>query len=96
VDPAGCVPVAGSRRCAQRHELARDLVAGDRHDAVATHGQDRQCPRVVTGEHRDIGGSLAADRRDLFEVAAGLLDGDDPRMVSEPQERGGIDVRAGP
>ena len=33
---------------------------------------------------------------DLVEVPGGFLDRDDPRMLGEPQERVGVDVRAGP
>ena len=96
VDPAGRRPSRRPGRRAQRDELARDLVGGHGHDAVAAHREDRQGPGVVAGEDRDVARPVAADPGDLLEVAAGLLDRDDPRMLGEPQERVRVDVRAGP
>ena len=96
VGPPCGLPVARPGRRAQRDQLARDLVGRDRHDAVAAHRQDRQRPGVVAGEDRDVARALAADAGDLLEVAAGLLDRDDARVLGQPQERVGVDVRARP
>ena len=94
VDPAGRVPVAGARRRTQGDQLSRDLVRRHGDHAVATEGEHRKRPGVVAGEHRDVTWPVAADARDLFEIAARLLDGDDPGMRREAQERVGVDVRA--
>ena len=96
MDAPGGGPVPGVRGRAQRDELARDLVGRDGDDAVAAHREHRQGPGVVAGQDRDVARPVAADPGDLLEVAAGLLDRDDPRVLGESQERVRIDVRAGP
>ena len=64
--------------------------------AVAAHREDRQGRRVVAGEDGDVARPVAADHRDLLDVAAGLLDRHDARVLGEPQERVRLDVGAGP
>ena len=51
---------------------------------------------VVAREHRDVARPVAADHGDLLDVRARLLHRHDPRVLGEPQERVGLDVRARP
>jgi hypothetical protein len=95
VDPPRAVPIAGSRGRAQCDQLTRNLVGGHGDDPVAAHGQDRQGPGIVAGQHGGVPRPVTADRRDLVEVAARLLDRDDTRVLGQAQERAGIDVGPG-
>ena len=96
VDPPGLVHVAARAGRAQRRHLARDLVARHGHDAVAAHREDRERRGVVAGQDGDVARPVAADHRDLLDVAARLLDRDHARVLGEPQERVGLDVGARP
>ncbi len=89
------VPVARPGGGAESRHLPGDLVRGDRHDAVAAQGEDRQRPGVVAGEDRHVARPLTTDPGDLLEVARCLLDGHDARVLGEPEKRVGVDVRAG-
>jgi hypothetical protein len=62
---------------------APDLVAGHRHDAIATEPQDRQGPGIVTGRHGDIPWAFGADPGDSTQV---------PRPARPSPSIGGIAV----
>ena len=96
VDPPRALGVAGVPGRDERAHLGRDLVARDGDDAVAAHREDRERRRVVAGEDGHVARPVAADHRELLDVAARLLDRDDARVLGEPEERVGLDVRARP
>ena len=81
---------------AQPRHLGRDLVGGDRDDAVATERQQRIGPGVVTRQDREARRPVAQDGHDLLQVRGRLLDRHDAGVLGEAQQRRRIHVAAGP
>ena len=96
VDRRRRVPVTGAGGRAQ----ARPSRPGSRCERPTRRRRHRARGSAASRRRRRPGprrrAAARADPGDLLEVAAGLLDRDDPRMFGQPQERGGVDVRARP
>ena len=91
VDLAGRVVLAAHLQADHLGELLRYGVTDDRDDTYSTAADHRERERVVAGDDVEVARLVLNDLIDLFEIAAGLLDGDDVLAVAG-QADGGLSL----